>query len=361
MKQKKSVFAILAILLLAGFVVGFWFVKRPIDLKANEFHAAIRSFYQSWFVKRPNDSNNVPTLSLRLKWLYDPGFAGELVGAHEGLFEKNGLRLSIQPGGFESDPIKLVVNGSDTFGVAGADSFLLARAKGVPIVAFAAGYINTPVVYYSQVAANVKTPADWKGKRIGVQEGQDTATIYRVLLRKAGLTENDVVEIPVKYDLSPFLDGRVDIWPGYAATQSYILHQKGIPYTTVVPREQGVNYVGTVYFTTEGIIREHPEWVQGFLDALIEGWELTYKNEQSAIAAINSFDTKTLTPELIKWNLAKQLSSIKPDERRFCKFKISDFEEMQQILMGQRLIEKSVDLQLSITTKFLDTHYNGKL
>lgn len=296
-------------------------------------------------------------LSLRLKWLYDPGFAGEMVADRRGLFEQNGITLAIRPGGFESDPIKLVSNGSDTFGVAGADSFLLARSKGIPIVAFAAGYIETPVVFYSREEANIVTPSDWKGKRIGVQAGQDTETIYKVLLNAAGLTKNDVVEVPVKYDFSPFLHGDVDVWPGYAATQSYILHEKGIPYRTVVPSERGVKYVGTVYFTTETVMNDHPEWIEAFIKSLIAGWEFTYDHEPEAIVAISSFDEATLTPALVKWNLDKQRESIKPPDRHFCQFKQSDFEAMQQILLQQELLREPLDLSKAIQEQFLTRIY----
>jgi ABC-type nitrate/sulfonate/bicarbonate transport system substrate-binding protein len=300
-------------------------------------------------------------VSLRLKWLYDPGFAGELVAAKEGIFQKNGLSVEIRPGGFESDPIKLVANGSDTFGVTGADSFLLARANGVPIVAFAAGYIDTAVVYYSHKSASIRSPADWKGKKIGVQAGQDTETIYRVLLSKAGLTSQDVVEIPVKYDFTQFLTGGVDVWPGYAATQSYILNQKGIPYDVIYPSKYGVKYVGTVYFTTEKVMSEHPEWVRGFLKSVIAGWQFTYSTstESAAISDISSYDPKSLTPDLIKWNLDKQKDSIKPEGREYGEYRLSDFEAMQQILTDQHLLATPLDLSKAISTAYLEDIYNG--
>src|SRR5436189_237850 len=83
------------------------------------------------------------------------------------------LDSELKPGGFEADPIKLVASGSDTFGVAGADSFLLAREKGVPIVAFAAGYIETPVVFYTRADSGITSPKDFVAKRVGYQAGQD--------------------------------------------------------------------------------------------------------------------------------------------------------------------------------------------
>jgi NitT/TauT family transport system substrate-binding protein len=305
---------------------------------------------------------NQPTqVSLRLKWLYDPGFAGELVAAKEGIFQTNGLSVDIRPGGFESDPIKLVANGSDTFGVTGADSFLLARANGVPIVAFAAGYIDSAVVYYSRKDANIHSPADWKGKKIGVQAGQDTGTIYQVLLSKAGLTSHDVTEVPVKYDFSQFLNGAVDVWPGYAATQSYLLNQQGIPYDVIYPSQYGVKYVGTVYFTTEQVMNEHPEWVRAFLKSVIAGWQFTYSTstESAAISDISSYDPKSLTPDLVKWNLDKQKDSIKPAGREYGEYRLSDFEAMQQILIDQHLLTTPLDLSKAISTNFLVGVYNG--
>ena len=193
----------------------------------------------------------------------------------------------------------------------------------------------------------------WRGKKVGVQAGQDTKTLYRVLLAKAGLSSKDIVEIPVKYDFSQFLNGSVDVWPGYAATQSYILSQKGIPYDIISPSDSGVKYVGTVYFTTERTIKEHPEWVRAFTKSLIEGWHITYSDESKAIADVSSFDPKSLTPDLVRWNLEKQRRSIQPEGREYCEFQLSDFEAMQQILVDQHLLASRIDLPKAISTEFL--------
>jgi ABC-type nitrate/sulfonate/bicarbonate transport system substrate-binding protein len=320
--------------------------------------AAVIAVVAVWILTQSKHTSGPVVLGLRLKWLYDPSFAGEMVASKNGLFEKRGMKINIHPGGFESDPIKLVANGSDTFGVAGADSFLIGRGKDIPIVAFAAGFIETPVVFYSKADTEIQTPTDWRGKRIGIQPGQDTETIYRVLLTKSGLTKNDVTEVPVKYDFSPFLTGRLDVWPGYAATQSYILHQKGIPYRTLTPSEFGVKYIGTVYFTTETVLKEHPEWVRQFLAAVIEGWELTYSNREAAIKAISAFDPKTFTPDLIDWNLEKQKPFIQPEGTRFCQFTITAFDEMQRILRDQGLLKTELDLSKAINVEFLKSYYS---
>lgn len=299
-------------------------------------------------------------VNLRLKWVFDPGFAGEMVAAKKGFFSKRGLNVELKPGGFEADPIKLVASGSDMFGVAGADQFLLARAKGVPIVAFAAGYIDTPVVYYSRKSSGINSPKDFVGKKVGYQAGQDTATIYEALLRKLGIDRDKIKEVPVRFDFSPFLTGQVDVWPGYAATQSYILEQKGIPYNVIKPRDYGIKYIGTVYFATEQTINKYPDVVQTFLDSLIEGWEFTYSNINEAIPLIASYDEKNLMLELIKFNLDKQKEYIIPKGSHYCQFEMKSWSEMQKILLDQGLLDKPVNLKDAITFKFLGNHYSSK-
>jgi NitT/TauT family transport system substrate-binding protein len=295
--------------------------------------------------------------TLRLKWIYDPGFAGEMVAARSHFFTDSGLELELKPGGFEADPIKLVASGSDTFGVAGADSFLLARAKGVPIVAFAAGYLQTPVVFYVHENSGIKSPADFAGKKVGYQAGQDTATVYETLLKKIGISRSLIKEIPVKYDFTPFLTGRVDVWPGYAATQSYILQRQKVPYNVIRPGQYGLAYLGTVYFTSERFLSEHPEIVQAFVDGLIRGWEYTYAHEDSAIPLIASYDSTNLTPDLIRFNLDRQKEFIHPSGTQYCAFDQTSWTSLDQSLVEVNLLTAQVDLGPAITMKFLDTHY----
>jgi NitT/TauT family transport system substrate-binding protein len=303
--------------------------------------------------------NNEPLrTTLRLKYIYDPGFAGEMVAAKAGFFQEKKLEVELKPGGFEADPIKLVAAGSDTFGVAGADSFLLAREKGVPIVAFAAGYIDTPVVFYTRKDSGISSPQDFVGKRVGYQAGQDTGTVYEALIRKAGVDRQKIKEVPVRFDFTPFLTKQVDVWPGYAATQSYILQRENIPYNIITPNQYGITYLGTVYFTSEKFMSEHPEAVQGFVDGIIKGWEYTYSNYDAAIPLVASYDEKTLTPDLIRFNFDKQKPSILPPGTRFCDFTMDRWEATQRILVDQKLLNAPVDLSRAVTTRFLDVHYN---
>lgn len=295
-------------------------------------------------------------VSLRLKWVLDPGFAGEMVAAREGFF--GNLTVEIRPGGFEADPIRLVATGADGFGHAGADTFLLARANGVPIVALAAGYIETPVVFYSLTDRDIEEPSDFEGKRVGYQAGQDTATVYSALMSEEGIDRAAITEVPVQYDLTPLVAGQVDVWPGYAATQSYILEQQDISYRVLKPSDFGVSYLGTVYFTSEQMIAEHPAVVEQFVRGIVEGWLWTYNNSEEAIGIVSSYDSEALPPDLVRQNLEVQLPYIRPEGRRFGEYTIEDWRETERILVDQGLLESELDISTFVRFDFLASAYD---
>lgn len=297
--------------------------------------------------------------TLRLKWVFDPGFAGEMVASKAGYFHDAGVDVALKPGGFESDPIKLVASGSDTFGVAGADSFLLARAKGVPIIAFAAGYLETPVVFYVHAASGIHSPTDFPGKRIGYQAGQDTATVYEALIRKLGVDRAKIREVPVRFDFTPFLAHQLDVWPGYAATQSYILDHQHVPYRVLVPKDYGLSYLGTVYFCSKRFMTEHPDAVQSFVDGLLRGWEVTYSSYEVAIPLISAYDPQNLSPDLIRFNLDKQKESVAPGGAQFCRYTVAGWKALEDSLLAEGLLARPVDLSEAMTMRFLDKHYGA--
>lgn len=296
-------------------------------------------------------------IGVRLKWVFDPGFAGEMVAAKAGFFTKQGLDVELRPGGFEADPIRTVAAGADEIGVAGADSFLLARAKGIPLVAIAGGYLQTPVVFYVNENSPIHTPSDFRGAHVGYQAGQDTATVYEALLSFASLKRSDVKEIPVKYDFSPFLNGDIDVWPGYAASQSFILEREKRPYRTIEPANFGISYIGTVYFTTEKFASEHADAIRGFVAAVVEGWKLSYAEEDKALALIATFDVKTLTPEMVRFTLDKQKATILPKGSRFCEYTHEQWEKTKEILTKQGLLTGPVDISAAVRFDFLKDYY----
>jgi NitT/TauT family transport system substrate-binding protein len=232
-------------------------------------------------------STNTP-MSFRLAWVYDMAEVGVFIAQDKGYFRDEQIDLKIEPGGFGLDPIKLVAAGTDDFGVAGAGNLLLARAQGVPVVAIGAEFQDTPVGFVVRKDSGITTFKDFRGKRVGIQTGADTDVLYRALLARNGMKSSDVKEVPIRYDAIPFVSGQIDVLPGYVTNQPVTLRSQNIEVSVISASSQGLNYYGNVYFTSEKMLREHPERVRGFLAAVSKGWNTAIQDEATAIAAVQS-------------------------------------------------------------------------
>ncbi len=301
----------------------------------------------------------VSNISLRLNGTFDPKYAGELVAARSGLFDRAGLHLELRPGSSGADPIATVSNGADTFGLTRGDIFLVARSKGAPIVAFAAGYLESPVAFYALEKSGIHTPQDFIGKRVVREAGRDTAIIYDAMLAKLKISRGQMREISTGPNFTSFSNGEVDVWPGHVGKESYVLQQKGVSFNMIHPSDYGIHVPGTVYFTSEKIIRDHPSLVQKFLDAVIAGWKSAYADYSRSVPLISSFDDKTLTPDRVLFELKAQRNIVLPLGRRFTEYDDRQWKQLRDILISERLIRDadSVDLSRAVTYEFLREAY----
>jgi ABC-type nitrate/sulfonate/bicarbonate transport system substrate-binding protein len=295
--------------------------------------------------------------SLRLMSAFGPAFAGEMLATQAGLFEREGLHLELRAGAGAGEPIGSVIAGSDTFGVTRADSFLLARQKGAPIVAFAAGYIKSPAVFYVLKKSGLRTPADFVGHRVGRRAGDDTAIVYNAMIAKLGLPRSRISEIPVEADLAMLLRGDVDVWPGHVGEEDYALTRQGADHIIINPASYGVHLPGTVYFAGERTIAERPQLVQRFLKGVIAGWELAHADYANSVPMIAAFDAERLTPDNIRFVLDRQREYTRPTAVRYGEFNDAQWRSLQDILLAQRLIERSADLPKAVSYDFLRDAY----
>jgi ABC-type nitrate/sulfonate/bicarbonate transport system substrate-binding protein len=298
-----------------------------------------------------------PALTLRLDGPFDPAFAGEMIAARGGLFEREGVRVALEPGGADADPIALVATTADTIGVAGADRFLLARGKGAPIVAFAGSYLESPVVFYVAEKSGMRTPRDFAGKRVGYQPGRATAVIYAALMTRIGLSRSAVEEVTVGRDPAPFETGAVDVWPGSIAAEAYAFAQKGIRTAVLRPADYGIHVPGTVYFTSEATLRTNPAQIRAFVKAVIAGWELAYADSETGAALVAAFDGEALTPDLVRFKLARDREFRHSLATRFGEFSDAQWRMLNDILVQQRLLDAPVPLADAVTFEFLREAY----
>lgn len=296
-------------------------------------------------------------ISVRLKWFYLMGFAGDMVALKNGIFEKNGLDVEIHEGGMNLDPIKLVASGSDQMGIAGPEQIMLAREQGIPLVAIATIYQTSPVGFIAKKGSGIKTPQDFVGRKVGVKLGTEIMMIYEAMLKKAGVDRSQIEEIPVQYSATPFLEDQVDVLPVYLTNDPLLLDQMGVEYVIIDPKDYGVDLYGMCYFTTEKMIQENPKVVERYLKSVLEGYRWTLENKDEATQVVLSFNEKL--DSAMQRRMIDVLEPILTEgtEGRVGWMDEAKWEATQQIYLDVGVLKTEQNLDLVFTNRFVEKIY----
>jgi NitT/TauT family transport system substrate-binding protein len=303
----------------------------------------------------------VSDASLHLMSAFGPSAAGVMVAARSELFEREGLHLEIHTGRNAEEPISSVIDGSDTFGLTRADSFLLARAKGARIVAFAAGFVESPTIFYALKQSGIRTPRDFAGRRIGYRTDDDSALVYDTLVTGLGLPQSRITQVPVADDLSMLIRGDVDVWPGHIGDEDYALSGKGIDYYAINPENYGIHLIGSVFFTSDQTISKQPQLVRRFLSGIVAGWNRTYGDYSISVPMIVSFDDTRLTSDYVRFALDRQDEYLRSLAVHYGEFTDTQWRSLQGILLSERRLNATVDLRAAVNYEFLRDAYRKSL
>jgi NitT/TauT family transport system substrate-binding protein len=294
-------------------------------------------------------------LSYRLKWLFNVSVVGDLYADAEKLFEAEGLQVTVKPGGPEKDAIKELELGHAQFGVASADQVIRALAKGSPVVVIAQLFQQNPLQWIYRPDRNrFETPADFSGKTLGVTFGGNDETIMKALMAERNLSEQDVTLFSVRYDYTPFYEGRVDLWPVYRNAQGVIIEDKlrraGETAAFFDPNAAGVRFVANSVITTRATLEQHPQTVQKFLQALLEGWRraLDPANADQVLAMIQLYDRDTPLP-LLRQQLDITRQMVQPTaESVIGRIDVAAWQQTEAIMLAQNLIPAAVNVASSL-------------
>ncbi len=107
-------------------------------------------------------------VTLQLKWVTQAQFAGYYVAKEKGFYDEVGLDVTINPGGPDIAPPQVIAGGGADVVIDWMPSALATREKGVPLVNIAQPFKRSGMMLTCRKETGIKTPADFKGKTLGV-------------------------------------------------------------------------------------------------------------------------------------------------------------------------------------------------
>jgi len=228
-------------------------------------------------------------LLVRLGWQVNANSAGQIVALEKGYYEELGVAVKLLPGGLANPSVKTVGSGAEDIGFANSPDLVIhARSAGVPLRIIAVIHQTGYHAFFSRVEANIRTPHDWIGKRVGVKYGSPTYLYYLEALRKNNIDRKSIVEIPVKYGLQSFLNGDIDVYPGALTNEGIALERRGLRIHRLSTTDLDMKTWGNVIFTTEEQLKSNRDAIRSFIKATIKGWQycVDIKNEDEVLDLI---------------------------------------------------------------------------
>lgn len=291
-------------------------------------------------------------VTVRLKWFNQAQFAGFYEAQDKGYYKAAGLDVNIQPGGPDFPAVQMVAGGNEQFGVTAAEDILIARSKGVPVVALGVIYRRDPFVLFSLAKSGIKTPGDFAGKKVGFKVGGNEELIYRAVMAKAGVDTSKFEEVPVKFDIAPLLTGAIDVWPGYTINEVLAASEQGFPVNIIYPADYGIDLYADTLFTTEAMIKDHPDTVRKFVEATMHGWSDAIADpEAAAKTTLHYGDNLKYDHELAM--MKASIPFLQPDAGPVGSMDEGKWSAMQKLLLDAGFLKTPVDVSQAFTTQFL--------
>ncbi|MCU7834074.1 MAG: transporter substrate-binding domain-containing protein [gamma proteobacterium symbiont of Taylorina sp.] len=244
-------------------------------------------------------SSNDKTINLQLVWKNQFQFAGYYMAKEKGFYKDAGLDVNIREYQLGMDNVKDVLSGKADFAV-GRSSLLLDYLDGKPVVMLAATFQHSPVILLTKQRKDLQQLSDFKGKRIMMTEDQTGLASINSMLISAGVRSDMFIRQQHSFNVQDLIDDKTDAIFAYLSNEPYTLKQANIKYTIFNPRDHGFDLYSDILFTSQNMLNQHPQKVEKFRQASLQGWEYALKHINEAVDIIyNQYNTQKRTKDAL--------------------------------------------------------------
>ena len=259
----------------------------------------------------------------------------------------------------------VVAAGDDQVGVAGASDVLIARGKGLDLVAIGINMPTDPTAIISVSSNPIRSMAELRGKRVGVVPGSTALALMQALLKSNNLGEQDVklVLIGAGDLISGLLTNRLDAIAAFETTNVPGIRAAGADPVSLRFSDLGLRVPGNVYIANGEFARKNPDTVARFMAGTIRGWEKVYKDggDEGLSLLIKAYpELATQRASLAQhWEYREQnnytpYSRGKPFTIDAFKFDTRIIEALNSALVAAGSVQAGIDLPATFTNAFVD-------
>ncbi|MBV9324348.1 MAG: ABC transporter substrate-binding protein [Chloroflexi bacterium] len=282
------------------------------------------------------------------------------VAQDRGYYAAEGLDVEFKYGTIQ-DVLTLVSRGDIAFASASGDSLMPQRQQGVAVTYIMTFWTKNPIGALAIAGNNnppLKTPADLKGKNVGVSAPNSSTDFgLKALLKSANLTEDDVHLVAIgTTEVEALIQKRIDAAMTFLPNEAAQMKSLGMPTETIAVADY-LDYIPPGFVSGDKTIQEHPEIVQKFVNATLRGLRDTLADPDTAFES-----SLKRMPELSPDNqplqhdvLTATLDYYKPIQGRAAGATTAQaWQTTQDFLVSIGVINQSIDPGQYYTNVFVD-------
>lgn len=234
------------------------------------------------------ESTKLVPVTLQLKWTHQFQFAGYYAAVEKGYYREAGLEVNLVAAKPGMDSVKEVLAGRAQFGV-GTSELLLLRSRGEPVVMLATVFQHSPQVLLTKQTALISDLQALHDQKIMLEPQSAELLAY---FKYEGLDPEKLSIVPHTFRVTELLADEVAAISAYGTDEPFQMQAAGVDYQVFMPRAGGIDFYGDNLFTTEEMIKLHPDRVRQFRKASLRGWEYALKHPEEIIDLIlRDYDT----------------------------------------------------------------------
>lgn len=289
-------------------------------------------------------------IRLPMGYIPDPQYAPIYVAVDKGYYAAEGLEIEFDYS-FETDGMALVGANQVPLAIVSGEQVVLARAQKLPVVYVLEWFQRYPVAIVSKADAGIVSPADLRGRTVGLPGFFGASYVgYVGLLAANGLAQTDVNANDIGFtQIESLLTGQSEAVVVYVNNEPVQLAARGEA-INVMNVADYIDMVANGIISNETTIANNPQLVQGFVRATLRGLADTLADPQAAYTICKKFvegldDSRmnVLEASLLLWQ-AETLGETDP----------ASWKQTEEILLQMGLLDAPVaNLEAAYTNEFI--------
>jgi NitT/TauT family transport system substrate-binding protein len=277
--------------------------------------AAVAALSLSASAARADDN-----LTLQLKWVAQAQFAGYYVAEAKGFYKAEGLNVTIKPGGPDVAPEQVLAGGGADVVVDWMPSALAAREKGLDIVNIAQVFQHSGMELTCRKDSGIKTPADFKGKTLGVWFSGNEYPFLSWMAKLGYSTDGakpDVTVLKQGFNVDPLLQKQAACISTMTYNEYWQLIEAGMKPSQLLVFKYQQEGVATLEdgLYVKGSELTDPATVDKlarFLKASKEGWDYADTHQAEAVKILLAADTAGVLTAQHQTTMMKEVAKLIP-------------------------------------------------